>query len=83
MFRFLAAIGAACLLMHPLLVQSAPQPAQGRPQQVGPSASDCEEVRQAVARYGYAAAKRYAEIHYGKEAASYGDQCLTKRQKES
>jgi hypothetical protein len=55
--------------------QSAPNP------QVGPSAADCEQVRQAVAQYGYAKAKRYAVTHYGKQAANYGDQCLTKKQK--
>jgi hypothetical protein len=38
--------------------------------------SYCAQVRQAVATYGYAAAKRHALTHYGIEAVRYGDRCL-------
>jgi hypothetical protein len=64
MTRFLAAIGTALLLTTPLLAQSAPSPA------------DCEQIRQAVATYGYAAARRHALANYGIEAVKYGDRCL-------
>ena len=75
MTKFLVAIGAAFLLVQPTSARSAPN------LQAGPSAADCEQVRQAVAQYGYAAARRFAVTHYGKQAATYGDQCLTKKQK--
>ena len=75
MTKFLVAIGAVFLLVQPMSARSAPTP------QVGSSAADCEQVRQAVAQYGYAAARRFAVTHYGKQAANYGDQCLTKKQK--
>jgi len=75
MTKFLVAIGAVFLLVQPMSARSAPNP------QAGPSAADCEQVRQAVAQYGYAAARRFAVTHYGKQAANYGDQCLTKKQK--
>jgi len=77
MLKFMAAVGAAYLVIIPLSAQSAPQ--SGPSGQTAPTAQDCEQVRQAVAQYGYKAAKRYAVTHYGKEAASYGDQCLAKK----
>src|SRR6266513_1386244 len=40
--------------------------------------SYCQQVRQAVATYGYAAAKRHAMAHYGRKAVRAGDRCLTK-----
>ena len=81
MTRFLVAVGVAFLLMQPLLAQAMQPSGMGAPGQTGPSDADCQQVREAVAKYGYAAAKRYAVTHYGKEAAGYGDQCLTKKQK--
>ena len=42
-----------------------------------PSAqSNCEQIRQAVATYGYAAARRHAMENYGIEAVRVGDRCL-------
>ena len=38
--------------------------------------SYCAQVRQAVATYGYAAARRHALTHYGIQAVRYGDRCL-------
>ena len=38
--------------------------------------SYCDQVRQAVATYGYAAARRHALTHYGIDAVRYGDHCL-------
>jgi len=73
MRKFMVAGAAAFLLMQPLSALSGPQPA--------PSAADCEQIKQAVATYGYAAARKFAVIHYGKDAASYGDRCLTKKDK--
>ena len=68
MTKFLAALGTALVLTIPLLVQ---------PAQSGPGPGNCDEVRQAVATYGYAAARHYALIHYGKQAVTYGDRCLS------
>ena len=69
MTRFLVAIGAVFLLTNFSLAQSAP------------NAAECDQIRQAVATYGYAAAKRHALANYGIEAVRYGDQCLTRRHK--
>jgi hypothetical protein len=41
--------------------------------------SYCEQVRQAVATYGYTAAKRHAMAHYTKEEVRVADRCLTRR----
>ena len=38
----------------------------------------CQQVRQAVAQYGYAAARRHALATYGPEAVRSGDQCFSK-----
>jgi hypothetical protein len=47
--------------------------------QSGPNPSQCEQIRQAVAQYGYRAAKRHAVANYGREAADAGERCLTKQ----
>jgi hypothetical protein len=44
-----------------------------------PTPSQCLLVRQAVAQYGFAAARRYALEHYGPEAVKTGDKCFTKQ----
>jgi hypothetical protein len=44
-----------------------------------PSPGQCEQVREAVARYGYAAARRHALETYGPEAVRAGDQCFGRR----
>ncbi len=36
----------------------------------------CEQVKQAVATYGYAAARKHALENYGMEAVAFGDKCL-------
>ena len=36
----------------------------------------CDLVKQAVATYGYAAARKHALENYGKEAVAFGDNCL-------
>jgi hypothetical protein len=36
----------------------------------------CDQVKQAVATYGYAAARKHALENYGKEAVAFGDECL-------
>jgi hypothetical protein len=41
--------------------------------------SYCDQVRQAVATYGYTAAKRHAIAHYDSRAVRAGDRCLRKR----
>ncbi|MBV8752527.1 MAG: hypothetical protein JO328_06675 [Hyphomicrobiales bacterium] len=41
------------------------------------SEANCEEIRQAVAQYGYEDARRHALIHYGAEAVEAGEKkCL-------
>jgi hypothetical protein len=41
------------------------------------SAEDyCDQVKQAVATYGYASARKHALENYGKEAVAFGDKCL-------
>lgn len=40
------------------------------------SQANCEQIRQAVAQYGYAAARAHAMAHYGADAVRSGDQCL-------
>jgi hypothetical protein len=41
------------------------------------SEANCEEIRQAVATYGYEEARRHALAHYGAEAVEAGDKkCL-------
>jgi hypothetical protein len=43
------------------------------------SADDrCDMVKQAVATYGYAAARQHALENYGQEAVAFGDKCLGK-----
>ena len=39
-------------------------------------ADRCDQVKQAVATYGYAAARKHALENYGKEAVAFGDECL-------
>jgi hypothetical protein len=36
----------------------------------------CDQVRQAVATYGYAAARKHALENYGEAAVAFGDNCL-------
>jgi hypothetical protein len=42
------------------------------------SAANCEQIRQAVAQYGYEEARRHALIHYGPQAVEAGLKCLPK-----
>jgi hypothetical protein len=44
-----------------------------------PSPMQCQQIKEAVARYGYAAARRHALVTYGPEAVRTGDQCFAKR----
>jgi hypothetical protein len=39
----------------------------------------CEQVMQAIAIYGYEAARQYAMTHYGPEAVQAGDRCVRER----
>jgi hypothetical protein len=41
-----------------------------------PSADQCQQIKQAVAQYGYAAARRHAMETYGPDAVKVGDQCF-------
>jgi len=37
------------------------------------SAANCDQIRQAIAQYGYEAARQHALIHYGAEAVETGE----------
>jgi hypothetical protein len=41
-----------------------------------PSADQCQQIKQAVAQYGYAAARKHALETYGPDAVKVGDQCF-------
>ena len=81
MTKYFVTIGTALLITTVPLHQSAKsaQPADpAQSPQSAPGPFDCEQIRQAVAQFGYAAARRHALLHYGKDAVKYGDQCLAK-----
>jgi hypothetical protein len=40
------------------------------------SAANCDQIRQAVAQYGYAAARAHAMRTYGADAVRSGDKCV-------
>ena len=61
MTRILVAVGIALLSISPSWAQSA---------------ANCDQIRQAVAQYGYTAARAHAMAHYGAEAVRNGDKCL-------
>ena len=44
-----------------------------------PTPTQCQQIKQAVAQYGYAASRRYALENYGPEAVKTGDKCFTKQ----
>jgi hypothetical protein len=44
-----------------------------------PSPMQCLLIKQAVAQYGYAAARRHALETYGPEAVKTGDKCFAKQ----
>jgi hypothetical protein len=45
----------------------------------GPSPMQCQLIKQVVAQYGFAAARRHALETYGPEAVKTGDKCFTKQ----
>ncbi len=65
MLRFLLLTGALLLVADYSFAQA-------------PGQAQCQQVREAVARYGYAAARRHAVATYGPAAARAGDQCFAK-----
>jgi hypothetical protein len=70
--RWGATIAAAPLLALGLVL-SLPDSASARS-----SSSYCAQVRQAVATYGYKAARKHALAHYGPKAVREGDRCLAR-----
>jgi hypothetical protein len=44
-----------------------------------PTPMQCQLIKQAVAQYGFAAARRHALETYGPEAVKTGDKCLIKQ----
>jgi hypothetical protein len=61
MKRIIVAIGLALLTTSPSWAQSA---------------ANCDQIRQAVSQYGYAAARAHAMRNYGADAVRSGDKCL-------
>ena len=51
----------------------------------GPSfaQSYCDQVRAAVAMFGYDAARQHALSHYGRDAVRFGDTCLAGTERRS
>ena len=45
-----------------------------------PTPMQCQLIRQAVAQYGFAAARQHALETYGPEAVKTGDKCFTKQE---
>ncbi len=72
MSKMLLTMCAAILIAGPSIAQGA---------QFIPTAADCEQIRQAVATYGYATVKRYALTHYSKAAVTSGQRCLAGKHK--
>jgi hypothetical protein len=68
MLRFLLLTGVILLLPGYAFAQA-------------PSADQCQQIKQAVAQYGYAAARRHAMETYGADAVKVGDQCFAGRHK--
>jgi hypothetical protein len=66
--KFLLLTGAI-LLMPGYALAQAPGPDQ------------CQQIKQAVAQYGFAAARRHALETYGPDAVKVGDQCFAGRHK--
>ncbi len=64
--RFLLLTGVILLIADYSFAQS-PDPMQ------------CQQIRQAVAQYGFAAARRHALATYGPAAVKTGDKCFTKQ----
>ena len=46
--------------------------------QNAPDPMQCQQIRQAAAQYGFAAARRHALMTYGPEAVKVGDKCFAK-----
>jgi hypothetical protein len=64
MTRFLIVGGVILLMADYCFAQSAPDPMQ------------CQQIRQAAAQYGFAAARQHALATYGPEAVKAGDKCF-------
>lgn len=66
MLRVLFLTAAVLLAAEPAVAQA-------------PSADQCQQIKEAVAKYGYAAARQHALTTYGPEAVKVGDQCFSRR----
>jgi hypothetical protein len=44
-----------------------------------PDPMQCQQIRQAAAQYGFAAARQHALATYGPEAVRMGDKCFAKK----
>jgi opacity protein-like surface antigen len=62
--RFVLVAGVILLMADYSFAQSDPNPMQ------------CQQIRQAVAQYGFAAARQHALATYGPEAVKTGDKCF-------
>ena len=67
MLRLLGIAAAILVMADRSFAQSSPDP----------TPDQCRQIKEAVAQYGYAAARRHALENYGPEAVRVGDKCLT------
>ena len=67
--RFLLLAGIVLLIADYSFAQDSPDPTR----------MQCLLIRQAVAQYGFAAARRHALETYGPEAVKTGDKCFMKQ----
>ncbi len=68
--KFILLIGAVVLMPNYAFAQNISD---------RPSPEQCQQIRQAIAQYGYASARRYALANYGSEAVKFGEQCFTRQ----
>jgi len=68
MSRLLLLTGVVLLIADSSFAQNSPDP----------TPTQCLLIRQAVAQYGFAAARKHALETYGPEALKTGDKCFTK-----
>jgi hypothetical protein len=67
--KFLLLAGLVLLIADYSFAQDSPDP----------TPMQCQLIRLAVAKYGFAAARRHALETYGPEAVKTGDKCFTKQ----
>jgi hypothetical protein len=73
MLRLLGIAAAILVMADRSFAQNSPNP----------TPDQCRQIREAVAQYGYAAARRHALENYGAEAVRVGDKCFANKPRAS